>query len=474
MPLVVDLDGTLIRSDLLQESFARAMFTNPISALHATSQIFRGKGALKRHLAEKYSFAPETLPYNNAVLDYVRQAKNEGRQVILASGSNELLVGLVAQHLGHFDDVLASTASENLTGAKKLQAIRARLGSDDFEYLGNASVDFAIWEVSKLSGIVSNSGGKVKRLLALSPSAKVFEPEKLGVSGFLRALRLHQWVKNLLLFIPLVAAFKIDSSDAWIKTFLGFLAFSLLASASYLVNDLADIENDRANHLKRFRPFANGTLSVGAGSSAALALLLLSFGVAFQIGGNFTSALAAYLAITLTYSFGLKRLALLDIVAIALLFTLRIVAGGAAASVNVSFWLLILSFFLFTSFALVKRYAELEHIFQAGGLASKGRGYKASDLPLIETMGIASGFVAVLVLALYLDSNIVRSTYALPELGLLALPAFLLLIGRIWLKAHRGEMHQDPIVFALRDFPSLATSVLLVACLVISHFGVPW
>lgn len=457
---------------MLHETIVSHFASHPIKAFRLTVENIGRKAALKDAFAKNYRFSPARLPYNQDILTYISDARESGRKVILASGSNGRIVRSISEYLGIFDDVLASDAKTNLTGALKLQAIRQLVGSDNFEYIGNASVDLILWESATLRGIVSNSHGLISRLKSMDPSTRVFTQAIGPIRETLKAIRLHQWVKNLLLFIPLIAAYGIGNGSEWVSTLLGFVAFSTLASASYVVNDLADIENDRANLHKSKRPFANGTISIPKGLLTALSLGILSFAISSALGIQFFFCILAYLGLTVTYSLLIKKLALVDIVTIALLFTLRIIAGGAAAGIEVSFWLLILSFFLFVSFALVKRYAELEHVFRSGGDAAKGRGYRSTDLPLIQAMGVGSGLVAVLVLALYLDSDTVRFTYAVPEIGLLALPAFLLFNGRIWLKAHRGEMHQDPVVFAIRDLPSLLSLLFLVATLLVSHFGV--
>ncbi|MFM2384408.1 MAG: hypothetical protein RL166_282 [Actinomycetota bacterium] len=290
---------------------------------------------------------------------------------------------------------------------------------------------------------------------------------------WLKQLRVHQWVKNLLVFVPLLASFQfLNSASAFGSLSLAFIAFSLVASSVYISNDLLDLENDRAHSIKRNRPLASGKISSTQAIAVALIFLALGLWLGYLVGIAFFVAIVSYLVLAFVYSVWLKRIALVDVISLAGLYTLRVVAGGWATGIELSFWLLAFSVFFFLSLAWVKRYAELESIQKNGETNAVGRGYSVTDMPLILVFGASSAFLAVLIFALYLDSAAIREQYALPEVGWLAIPFLMYLIGRMWFKAHRGEMNQDPLLFLFRDWPSIATVLLMGTSLVIAHLGV--
>lgn len=288
-----------------------------------------------------------------------------------------------------------------------------------------------------------------------------------------RQLRIHQWAKNLLLFVPILASFKVFQVESVVFLFLGlsFVSFCMVSSAVYVCNDLVDRGSDRAHPIKRNRPIASGQISFSDGVLVSSVLALVGLAIGFFVGLGFFVALLVYLGLTCAYTFWLKRITLVDCISLAGLYTLRVVAGGFASAIEVSFWLLAFSIFFFLSLAYVKRYAELEAAQKAGETKAPGRGYLVSDMPLILVFGAGSAFLAVLIFALYLDSAAIRETYAVPQIGWLAIPFLMYLIGRMWFKAHRGEMNQDPVLFLFRDWQSLVTVVLMGASLVLAHIG---
>lgn len=292
------------------------------------------------------------------------------------------------------------------------------------------------------------------------------------MKNWLKQLRVHQWVKNLLVFVPLLASFQfLKSSTAFASLALAFVSFSLVSSSVYICNDLLDLENDRAHSIKRNRPLASGKISKKQAVVVAVLVLAAGLMVGYFVGLAFFVIVSAYLVLTFVYSIWLKRIALIDVISLAGLYTLRVVAGGLAAGIELSFWLLAFSVFFFLSLAWVKRYAELESIQKDGETKAVGRGYAVTDMPLILVFGASSAFLAVLIFALYLDSAAIKEQYALPEIGWLAIPFLMYLIGRMWFKAHRGEMNQDPLLFLFRDWPSIATVALMGTSLVVAHIG---
>lgn len=473
-PLVVDLDGTLLRTDMLHESTIRVARERPLTLLQIPGWLAQGKALLKAQLAQRVELDVSQLPFHGEFLAWLRAQHAAGRQLVLCTASDERYANAVAQHLGIFKDVLASDGRTNLSGTRKAQALVDRYGVGGFDYAGNHASDLAVWQHAQRAVVVNAPPQLVKRAARRAPVERVFERAALSLATLGRMLRVHQWMKNLLLFIPLLGAHAFNDIERWGDTVLAFLAFSLCASAVYIGNDLLDLESDRLHPRKRFRPFASGEAPILWGVLFAPLLLAVSIVLGMVVGPAFTAALAVYFLITAAYSLGLKRIILLDCIVLALLYTLRIIAGTAAAHVEMSFWLLAFSVFLFLSLAFVKRYAEL-HVQQATGLEkAHGRGYVTSDSGLVQTMGITAGYGAALVLALYLHSDEVLRLYETPAFIWGAIPALLFWISWMWLQAHRGNMHDDPVVFALKDKASLAAGAVFVAVLVLGTVRWPW
>ncbi|MFB9068182.1 UbiA family prenyltransferase [Pseudofulvimonas gallinarii] len=462
-PLVVDLDGTLVLGDTLHESLLGLLHAAPVNALLLPAWLLRGKAGFKRALAARHRVDPGTLAYNQPLLEWIRSQREE-RQVVLCTAADAAIAQAVAAHLGLFDAVIASNGQDNLSAGRKADALVARYGERGFDYVGNDAADLPVWQRAH-SAILCNATTSVSRA-ALAHGNVVHEiAPRTGTSiAWLRALRLHQWAKNLLLFVPLLTAHLVFEPAALAKATLAFVTFCLCASGVYLLNDLADLAADRRHPRKRLRPFAAGQLSALAGSGVALALLASAFALAIAtLPLAFVVALAAYFLLTCAYSLRLKRVEILDVVVLAALYTARIIAGALALQVELSFWLLAFSMFLFLSLALLKRHTELGAVAELGEAHVSGRGYRVSDLPLVAMLGVTAGYASVLVFALYINSPASAALYARPTLLWLLCPLLLFWIGRVWLLSHRRRMHDDPLVFALTDPASL---LVLVAALV--------
>ncbi|MEQ1636273.1 MAG: UbiA family prenyltransferase [Methylococcales bacterium] len=466
-PLCVDLDGTLIHSDLLLETFLLLVKRNPVYLLLIIAWLLGGKASLKAEIAKRVNLNPAALPYNLAFLDWLEKQRAAGRELWLCTASNYRLANLVAEHLQIFTGVFASTDTLNLSGRKKAQQLAEKFGVNGFDYCGNHRVDLAVWEVSQAAVVVNASEILTKTAASLTEVSATFP--KSGSNLFhsmLKALRLHQWAKNVLIFVPLIAAHKISDPLAINHALLAFLAFGLCASSVYLLNDMLDLEDDRQHYRKSKRPFAAGDLSLLVGFALVPTLLLAAVLFAVSLPKLFWGVLGAYYGLTVAYSFALKRLVLVDTITLAGLYTVRIVAGAMAISVPLSFWLLLFSIFLFYSLALVKRYAELDAMQRQGKLTAVGRGYHIEDLPILHSLGAASGSLCVLVLALYINSPSVEPLYRYPQVLWLLCVLLLYWISRTWLKTHRGEMHGDPVVFALKDKTSLIIGMLAVLAVI--------
>ncbi len=455
-PLAVDLDGTLIQSDTLHEGFLACLHRAPEAVGELGRALRRSKAAFKRAVTERVEFDPKLLPYNEEMLAYLREQREAGRVIGLFTAADQGIADAVARHLGLFDLARGSDGVTNLSGAEKARAIRREFG-DHFVYAGDSPVDAPVFEQAQRVVLV----GPVERLQAALPAGKpveaAFPVRRAGLSIWARALRVKHWTKNLLVFVAPVLGFHF-SAEVIGSSLLMFMSLSLLASATYLLNDLVDLAADRAHPKKQHRPLAAGLIPARDGVLAAFGMIAASLGLGLlllPVSGLL--ALHAYLAITLAYSFALKRQAFVDVVVLAGLFTLRVLAGAALVPAPISPWLLTFSMLFFLGLAMIKRCAELERVLGDGGNAVSSRGYTVRDLPLLLAAGVASGFTAIAVFTIYLiNDQYPRDVYGHPELLWAMVPVILLWLLRMWhLTVHR-RMDEDPVVFALRDRMSLA------------------
>jgi 4-hydroxybenzoate polyprenyltransferase len=461
-PLVVDLDGTLIRSDVLIESGFAYLKSAPLRFYQPLVWLARGgKPALKAGLAENTNVDVTVLPYDPQVLDWLREEREAGRPLVLATASHERYAHAIADHLGLFDRTFATANGVNLSSHRKRDKLVAEFGERNFDYAGNSHDDVAVWQSAARAYVVNPSSGVERAARKIGNVERVIESRPPALRTWSKSLRLHQWLKNLLIVVPLLAAHKLTSPELIVSALLAFLAFGLCASSVYLLNDLLDLEDDRHHPTKRKRPLASGALPLTWGVGLFPVLLAGAFALtALFLPWRFGAVLLGYYALTLAYSMFLKRQVMVDVVVLALLYTIRIVAGTAAIGAHLTFWLLAFSMFIFLSLALVKRYAEL-HSLQARGLVkTRGRGYLASDLPLISSLGTAAGYLSVLVMAMYIQDGNTAKLYRHAQIIWLACPLLLYWISRMWMITHRGQMHDDPIVFAARDRVSLAVVLL--------------
>lgn len=408
--LCVDLDGTLIKTDILVESALALVKSRPQDILRLPLWLSKGKANLKQKIADAVELDVESLPYNQDFLDYLRQEKAQGRKLVLATATNVKFANQISDHLGIFDQVVASDATENLAGKRKLEKLQGLFPNGNFDYAGNGKTDLAVWRGSQHAILVNPEAGVQKAAMKVAEIDKVFETKSGGIKDYLRACRLYQWVKNVLIFVPLATAHTVLNLDLMYNAVIGFLCFGLCASSVYVVNDLLDLAADRQHPRKKNRPFAAGSISIKHGLVMAPALLAAGLGLALlTLPAAFCAVLGLYLVLTLLYSVHLKSVVLVDVLVLAGLYTLRIIAGAAAVDVPLSFWLLGFSVFLFLNLAMVKRYSELQGLKEKGDAASAaGRGYRVVDLETLISLGTSAGYAAVLVLALYVNSDEVK------------------------------------------------------------------
>jgi len=467
-PLVVDLDGTLIKTDLLLESICRLMRQKPLALFALPLWLLKGRANLKREIAQRVELDPALLPYRTELLDYLRAEHGKGRSIILATASDELFAKGIADHLKLFDLVLASDGVTNLSGEGKRERLVGQFGEKRFDYIGNEFRDLAVWSFAR-KAIVVNSNPRLLRAAAKRAEVEAsFEEPKTGLREYWSALRPQQWMKNILVFVPLFAAHLFTEPILVARTLISFLAFSCCASSGYLINDLCDLEADRHHPSKQLRPFASGRLSLLYGLAMAPALIVLGSFLAWLVSSLSVGFLLLYLTLTLAYSFRLKRVVLLDVFLLATFYTLRIIAGGLAATIPLSVWLLAFSMFLFLSLAFLKRYAELVIMRGVDGARAKARSYELSDAELLAFSGTASGYAAVLVLSLYIASGAVKVLYSTHQVLWLVCPLLLYWNGYLWLIAHRGQMFHDPLMFAVRNRTSRILILLMLAAALIA------
>ncbi|MGJ8688919.1 MAG: UbiA family prenyltransferase [Gammaproteobacteria bacterium] len=470
LPLYVDLDGTLIKSDLLLESFLELIKRNLLYLLLIPFWLVKGKANLKYQIAKRSAIRPDLLPYNKSFLHYLEEQRLKGRKLILISASNQRLVDEVAAHLGIFDVAIGSDQNTNCSGTRKLARINK--DSTSFAYAGDNKVDLAVWSQAQAAITVNTNSSLTAKVEKLTKIEKHFASDTNKVNAYLRALRLHQWLKNALVFLPLVLAHELNNSAAIFNAIIAFFCFGLCASSVYLLNDLLDLASDRQHRSKCKRPFAAGDIALISGLLLSPVLLICAFSLASFLPWQFTFVLGFYYLCTGLYSFVLKRIMLVDVIMLAALYTLRIIAGAAAISIIPSFWLLAFSMFLFFSLAVVKRYTELDYLRASGIAQTEGRGYFAEDLHMMAIFGCASAFLSVMVFALYINNDDIREQYITPQVLWLICPLLLYTVTRIWLLAARGKIEEDPIVFALKD--RVSQIVTAVCALLLWAANLPW
>lgn len=465
-PLCVDLDGTLVKTDTLIESGLSA-FRNPSILFRLlASLLLHGKAGFKAMAVKHSQINVALLPYNGPLLDYLKEQKRSGRTLVLATAANQNIAHRVADHLDLFDEVIASDERHNLRGATKADALANRFGPRGFSYAGNDRTDVPVWS-SAQSAILVNTSGSVAQLAEKQTTIEHrIDNQTPRISVLLQALRPHHWVKNLLVFVPVVTANALGDVHAWLISAIMFLGFCATASGIYVINDICDLSADRQHLRKRFRPFASGDLSVLTGLVMGPVLVGMGLAAAYSIG--VLLPLLFYTGISLAYSLKLKEMPLVDVFTLSALYTVRLLAGGMVTGYIVSLWLLAFSAFLFLSLALIKRVAELNAMITENRTIMARRGYSRNDLPILQMMGVGASLVSALVLALYVqDASITRHVNAVILWGIV--PVLLFWQCRLWLSVARRYMHEDPIVYASRDWVSHLVGVTLIAIMGLSE-----
>ncbi|MDX8521893.1 UbiA family prenyltransferase [Mesorhizobium dulcispinae] len=465
IPLAVDLDGTLIATDLLWEGLFILLKKNPLYLFLVPLWLASGSARLKLEIAKRVDIDPASLPYRSELLERLRTEHGEGRKIVLATGTPRKFAEAIAAHLGIFDRVLATDGSHNLTSARKRASLVAAYGDGGFDYAGNSRHDLKVFDGARNAIVVAPDRGAQRWQAA--HGAETMPAPKPTLKTYIKMLRVHQWLKNSLIAVPMVLSHEYFNVGMIWQCVLAFASFSAVASAIYIVNDFFDLALDRKHPTKRHRPFASGVLSIPFGLGAIAVLLAIGIAIGCLLPIEFLGALGGYMVVTTAYSLSFKRMLLIDVLTLAGLYTIRVLAGAAATGVDVSFWLLAFSIFFFLSLALVKRFVELRTTAIPVGERIAGRGYRTEDQEIVAQAGMASAFSSALVLALYMDSVAVRELYPHPWVMWPLAPIVLYLTMRVWILARRDEMHDDPVVFIIRDWRSQIVvaigAVLLVA-----------
>jgi len=478
--LCVDLDGTLIRGNLLWECVLVLLKTHPITLLLLPFWLLSGRASLKRHVAARTNLDPARLPYRQQVLDLIQQEKATGRRIALVTAADRALAEAIASYLGLFDEVHASDGKLNLKGANKAAFLAQRFAQTGFDYVGDSAADVDVWRSARGAYVVSTEA-RAKQAAAvttlkgtiLQSRASFRTSFRSSFRAWINALRGHHWAKNLLLFLPLALSHNL-AVEPIVRTLAGFALYGLCASGLYILNDLLDLHSDREHPWKKARPFAAGDISIPQGLLASLILLSSALGLGFLLNAKFGCALLGYATLTMWYSLYLKKIALLDVFVLSSFYSFRILAGALISATPLSQWFLAFSMFFFLSLAMAKRYSELLHASDLVSAGNSGRGYHTGDRELLLSRGVGSSFSAVVIFSLYVQSQDVRLLYSSPEFLLLLCPIVLYWLSRNWLLAHRGELKEDPVTLAIRDPVSygvaLASAVVIAASMMNMSF----
>jgi 4-hydroxybenzoate polyprenyltransferase len=467
----VDLDGTLVATDTTVEGLLEVLKAAPWRVFALLAALFGGRPALKRYIASNTRIDPASLPYREEVLDEMRRARDDGRDVVLITASDQSTADAVQAHLDLIDEAVGTSTNVNLKASRKAAFLVERYGEGGFEYLGDSPADLPVWEAAGEATMVTPSAATRRRAEARVARSRVLVDRPNKLRAAIKELRPHQWAKNVLLFVPLYFAHEYTNLELVFTVVMAFLSFSFAASSIYVLNDLVDLPSDRQHRSKRNRPLAAGTLSIPEGIGLSITAFTLSMALAVVfVNPKFVLVVLGYVALTTAYSFSLKQKMIVDVLTLASLFTYRVMAGGVAASIPISEWLLAFSIFFFTSLAFVKRYAELIQVKADGRIAIKGRNYVMADMPIIVGAGLSSGFLAVLVFALYINTPTIVQYYPRQDLLWGICLVLVYWIMRIWFLAARDQMHDDPVLFAVKDRISLMAGVVVVGCLLAARY----
>ena len=468
-PLVIDLDGTLTPCDTLWEMLASLLLSSPFKLFKVLPYIFKNRAIFKKQVSLLVNFNPHDLVYNTKLIDYIKMQRQLGRPIVLATAADEIIAKSVYNHFGFFDAYYASNGEINLRGQTKEDLLTGLFGRQQFAYAGNDFSDFKVWSSASEVIVVNASPKLLRRATNLYPRCTIIDPKQSLLLLWFKQMRVYQWAKNILIFIPIVFAHKYFDLELVAQSFLAFLSFGLAASSVYCINDLFDLVPDRLHTKKSNRPLASGLIPIAEGLFGLSVLTLSSFFLASYLSAYFVILILAYYLINIVYTSLIKKLAIIDVIILASLYLLRILAGSLATNIPISLWLLTFSIFIFVSLGFLKRYKELRQLNQTDVAQIPGRFYHTDDLEVVSAMGIASGYISCLVLVLYLRSPEVSGFYHHLEYLWPGCLLVLYWISRTWLLAHRNKIDDDPVLYAIKDMQSWFILIILGILLLLAH-----
>lgn len=452
IPLCVDLDGTLIKVDSILESAILVIKKRPLALFLILLWIVRGKNYFKSKITSIAIPDVSLFPYNEKVIEKIEQAKSKGRKTVLSTATTENIAMAVAEHTGLFDETIYSSENHNNRSTNKSVTLNGRFGEKQYDYIGNSFADLEVFRTCRKAILISKNRGLIKKSRKINPDLEVIDEHNNYFLKLIKELRLYQWIKNILIFLPLLLAHEYNNLTGFTYAIIGFFCFSFTASFIYVINDLLDLEADRQHNTKKFRPFAAGDLSPLSAFVVSFLMMLISFYISFvYLPQFFGYILLTYLILTFLYSFFLKKVVIADIIVLSMLYSIRIIAGGELTHVPLSKWFIAFSLFIFFSLAIIKRYTELYNLIKDNGTNAGGRGYVAGDIKLLLPLGISSGYLSVLIILLYIFSPEIIQLYNTPILLIPVAIILLAWISRMWFLATRGEMNEDPVVFTAKD-----------------------
>ena len=464
----MDLDGTLIRTDSLWEALVRVARTSPRALFGLLVLLRHGKAAFKKAALTLAAINVESLPYRPELLRFLKREKSFRRRLVLITGSDQAFADRVNEHLHLFDEVIGSRPGVNLIAHNKRDELVKRYGKKGFVYIGDSAHDVPVWEEAAAGIAIGCSRYRINRLRSKGLRLTGRKDKSSKLLSLLRALRCHHWVKNVLVFLPIILAGQFANVRDWVLALTAGAALSIVASGTYLLNDVFDLEADRRHPTKRFRPLAAGTMPIPVALALIPFLLLAGLGLAACVSLDCMMLSAGYVILTVLYSVRLKRIPILDVTFLAALYCFRVFLGGQATGIAISRWTMLFCIFTLLSLALLKRFTELR-LAEATGSTDFGRGYRVDDASILGTFGITSGYLGALVFALYLMSPDVSLEYSRPDLLWMVCPLLVYWVSRIWLMAQRGVMHWDPVEFAARDKASYVVFGLVGVILLLAR-----
>ena len=459
--IAVDLDGTIIFTDVLYEQIINLIKTNPLYIFYLFFLIFKGKAKFKSYVAKKTKLNYKNLPYNIDLINWLKLQFKSKKKIILCTAANKKVAQKIAKFFYFFSMVISSDSKVNNTGVNKRKILTKKFGLKGYDYVGNDYDDLIVWEGANKSYLVNVDDNLKKLALKKVAVAKIFNKKKNFLLEFFKLIRIHQWIKNILIFVPIIAANETDNLSYLLKLLIAFFSMGLCASAIYILNDLFDLESDRQHHSKKYRSIASGQISIKIALILMLLLICFSFIFSFFLNDYFRLSLLSYFFMSTIYTFYLKKLFIFDCMLLSIFYTFRVVIGALVVGIEISNFLIFFSIFIFLSLAFMKRYAELKNYYIKNYQSIPGRSYKNNDKLLLLKFGIISGNISSFILVLYLINIKNTHLYSSPDLLWLIIPLMFFWINWVWYKSAKGEMNDDPILFAIKDRKSLMTGLFI-------------